>query len=228
MSLDDATRDRLRSIIDSCPVVLFMKGNRQMPQCGFSAQGGWHGDCLSGLCGCEESNLRDYDQDPVFWETLPARPLSKRLKPPIFPLGLMLAVDWRAERWTSSDPSAPTWAIRMHQASLVELGQGATRSFTVLFDVSRVVDGDTLYVTCGGNTCRARLLQINTPERGQVGYWEAAEALAAMVDDEDVYLAFARPGQPTRGRYGRVLADLYEEEGTNLYTEMIRQGWTPY
>ncbi len=38
MSLDDATRDRLRSIIDSGPVVLFMKGNRQMPQCGFSAQ----------------------------------------------------------------------------------------------------------------------------------------------------------------------------------------------
>ena len=37
MSLDDATRQRLQSIIDSGPVVLFMKGNRQVPQCGFSA-----------------------------------------------------------------------------------------------------------------------------------------------------------------------------------------------
>ena len=38
MSLDDPTRQRLQSIIDSGTVVLFMKGNRQMPQCGFSAQ----------------------------------------------------------------------------------------------------------------------------------------------------------------------------------------------
>lgn len=38
MSLDDATRQQLQSIIDSGPVVLFMKGNRRMPQCGFSAQ----------------------------------------------------------------------------------------------------------------------------------------------------------------------------------------------
>lgn len=38
MSLEDSTRERLQTIIDSGPVVLFMKGNRQMPQCGFSAQ----------------------------------------------------------------------------------------------------------------------------------------------------------------------------------------------
>ncbi len=38
MDLDDSTRERLQTIIDSSPVVLFMKGNRQMPQCGFSAQ----------------------------------------------------------------------------------------------------------------------------------------------------------------------------------------------
>jgi len=38
MSLDDATRQRIQSIIDSAPVVLFMKGHRHMPQCGFSAQ----------------------------------------------------------------------------------------------------------------------------------------------------------------------------------------------
>jgi monothiol glutaredoxin len=38
MSLDDTTRQRLQSLIDAGPVVLFMKGNRQQPQCGFSAQ----------------------------------------------------------------------------------------------------------------------------------------------------------------------------------------------
>ena len=38
MSLDEDTRNRLSSIVGSDRVVLFMKGDRQSPQCGFSAQ----------------------------------------------------------------------------------------------------------------------------------------------------------------------------------------------
>ena len=38
MSLSDGTRARIQSVIDSDRVVLFMKGRRGMPQCGFSAQ----------------------------------------------------------------------------------------------------------------------------------------------------------------------------------------------
>jgi monothiol glutaredoxin len=38
MSLDPKTRERIQSLIDSDRVVLFMKGDRRMPQCGFSAQ----------------------------------------------------------------------------------------------------------------------------------------------------------------------------------------------
>jgi monothiol glutaredoxin len=37
MNLDDATREQIDSLIQSNDVMLFMKGNRQMPQCGFSA-----------------------------------------------------------------------------------------------------------------------------------------------------------------------------------------------
>jgi monothiol glutaredoxin len=37
MPLDDQTRSQIDSIIGSDQVVLFMKGNRQFPQCGFSA-----------------------------------------------------------------------------------------------------------------------------------------------------------------------------------------------
>lgn len=35
--LDDQTRQRIETTIGAAPVVLFMKGNRQQPQCGFSA-----------------------------------------------------------------------------------------------------------------------------------------------------------------------------------------------
>jgi monothiol glutaredoxin len=38
MSLSPAVQDRIESLIRSDRVVLFMKGNRQRPQCGFSAQ----------------------------------------------------------------------------------------------------------------------------------------------------------------------------------------------
>jgi monothiol glutaredoxin len=37
MSLDEATRNRIDKTIASDRVVLFMKGNRSFPQCGFSA-----------------------------------------------------------------------------------------------------------------------------------------------------------------------------------------------
>ncbi len=37
MSLSDDTRSRIASTIGSDRVVLFMKGNRSVPQCGFSA-----------------------------------------------------------------------------------------------------------------------------------------------------------------------------------------------
>jgi len=38
MALDPTTRDRIQQLIDTAPVVLFMKGDRAMPRCGFSAQ----------------------------------------------------------------------------------------------------------------------------------------------------------------------------------------------
>jgi len=38
MRLDDKTRERIQAAIDSDRVVLFMKGTRDFPQCGFSAR----------------------------------------------------------------------------------------------------------------------------------------------------------------------------------------------
>jgi len=38
MALSAQTKQRIESVIGSDKVVVFMKGNRRMPQCGFSAQ----------------------------------------------------------------------------------------------------------------------------------------------------------------------------------------------
>ena len=37
MNLDDATRERIEGMVRENPVLLFMKGNRESPQCGFSS-----------------------------------------------------------------------------------------------------------------------------------------------------------------------------------------------
>jgi len=37
MTLEPALRERIESLIESNDVMLFMKGNRHAPQCGFSA-----------------------------------------------------------------------------------------------------------------------------------------------------------------------------------------------
>ncbi|MBK7582846.1 MAG: Grx4 family monothiol glutaredoxin [Myxococcales bacterium] len=36
--MDEALRDRIKSTLDQSPVVLFMKGSKNFPQCGFSAR----------------------------------------------------------------------------------------------------------------------------------------------------------------------------------------------
>ena len=36
--MNDSTRSRIDGLVKDNPVLLFMKGNRQRPQCGFSAQ----------------------------------------------------------------------------------------------------------------------------------------------------------------------------------------------
>jgi monothiol glutaredoxin len=38
MSSSSETRDRISDLVESNPVMLFMKGTRDLPQCGFSAQ----------------------------------------------------------------------------------------------------------------------------------------------------------------------------------------------
>ncbi|NNL86272.1 MAG: hypothetical protein HKP27_11495 [Myxococcales bacterium] len=99
--------------------------------------------------------------------------------------------------------------------------------------VTRVVDGDTVYVSCSeagrwsADRVKVRLLNIDAPERGQPGYDEASVALGALVANREVYLAFAEPGQPSYGRYGRLLAYLFVDD-LNVNVEMVRLGFSAF
>ncbi len=93
--------------------------------------------------------------------------------------------------------------------------------------VTRFVDGDTVDVACAEVGVRVRLLNIDTPERGRVGFHEATEALRRMAEGRAIYLVYEYPYRPSRGRYGRLLAYLYADD-LNQSLEMVREGWTPF
>lgn len=79
-----------------------------------------------------------------------------------------------------------------------------------------VVDGDTIDVELGDVRVRVRLLGIDTPERGQPGYKEAADSLRRLAQDRAVRLE--RPiganGKPERDtdKYGRLLRQVFVDE----------------
>ena len=75
MSLDDATRAQIDSLVKSNDVVLFMKGNRQAPQCGFSATVVQILDTLTGSYATadvlSDPALRDGIKVYSSWPTIP-------------------------------------------------------------------------------------------------------------------------------------------------------------
>lgn len=75
MSLDEQTRAQIESILDSDRVVLFMKGTRQFPQCGFSAAAAGIIDRLvpeyTTVNVLEDENIRQGIKEFADWPTIP-------------------------------------------------------------------------------------------------------------------------------------------------------------
>lgn len=99
-----------------------------------------------------------------------------------------------------------------------------------LFEVKRVVDGDTLLIQYYDKEERVRLIGINTPEtvdpRKTVECFgkEAKEEMTRLAQGNKVYLEFDE-SQGLRDRYDRLLAYVYLESGEMLNRMMIANGF---
>lgn len=93
----------------------------------------------------------------------------------------------------------------------------------------RCVDGDTIEITIGRNGPKekVRLLNIDTPEAGETGFYQATSALKKLLEYRTIELEFERPGEPTRDRYGRLLAFVFVNDRLINY-EMVRLGWSDF
>jgi endonuclease YncB( thermonuclease family) len=89
--------------------------------------------------------------------------------------------------------------------------------------VTDIVDGDTIDVLQGDRTERVRVIGIDTPERGECGFGEAADVLAGHVLGERVVLV---PGaQDDRDRYDRILRYVDREaDGLDAGPSLIESG----
>jgi micrococcal nuclease len=87
--------------------------------------------------------------------------------------------------------------------------------------VVEVIDGDTIRLDNGEVV---RLLGIDTPERGEEGYYAAAERLRELVEDKEVVLI--RGNSSNRDRYGRLLRYVFVNNLNESINElMLKEGY---
>ena len=99
------------------------------------------------------------------------------------------------------------------------------------FEVTKVVDGDTIHVDAPAGRRKVRFLCIDTPEvrgkrRSPLGK-SATAALRGMLGDGPVYLA-ADDEHGDADRYGRLLRHVFLADETHLNLELVRAGWSAY
>ena len=101
-----------------------------------------------------------------------------------------------------------------------------------LYQVLRVVDGDTIVIDYQGQSEKVRLLCVDTPESvhpdakqnipmGQVASQYTKDRLSGK------YVDIELEGDRIRGHYGRLLAYVIVG-GSNFNLELVRQGLSPY
>jgi micrococcal nuclease len=91
-------------------------------------------------------------------------------------------------------------------------------TITTIATVTRVIDGDTIVVE-GGE--RVRLLDIDTPERGQPCSTNATKRLGELIDGKEITLI---SGKENRDVYDRLLRYVFLND-TFVNLVLVREGW---
>lgn len=90
------------------------------------------------------------------------------------------------------------------------------------WEVTKVVDGDTIWAARGAERVKVRLIGIDTPEVGQCGFAEASRNLRGIIGGQRVTLT---PGAQTDlDRYGRLLRYV-DVNGVDAGLRQIKQGY---
>jgi micrococcal nuclease len=98
------------------------------------------------------------------------------------------------------------------------------------FEVTGVVDGDTIHVNANGKRLKIRMIGLDTPESVdprkpvQCFALEASAQAKTMLGGQPVYLE-TDPSQDTVDKYGRMLAYVWTASGRLFNLDMIAEGY---
>lgn len=102
------------------------------------------------------------------------------------------------------------------------------------YEVSRVIDGDTVVLEKNGKEETVRLIGIDSPERGECFYEESKNRMEELTSDDLIKIE-KDPTQNERDIYNRLLGYLYSEDGEFINKKMVGEGYareytykTPY
>ena len=87
---------------------------------------------------------------------------------------------------------------------------------------TEIVDGDTLYVSGPAGEVEVRIIGINTPESGECFSEEATDALAELVDGNDLVLVADRSDVD---QFGRALRYVETVDGVDVGAELVADGF---
>ena len=116
-------------------------------------------------------------------------------------------------------------AVKQYGALSIAQPQDSRQS-----QVIRIIDGDTIQAKTNGKVETIRLIGINTPEtvdpRRPVECFgkEASEKTKELLNDKTVKIE-TDPSQDMRDKYGRLLAYIFLEDGTNINKKLIEEGY---
>jgi len=127
----------------------------------------------------------------------------------------------------STPPVTTTRAVAPQTTAAPTPSLGPTRTSTAmprpaLWEVTRIVDGDTIHVTRGGDLVKVRLIGIDSPERDECGFDASAASLRRIIGGRQVRLLTG--ARTSRDQYGRLLRYV-EVAGTDVGLAQIRSGY---
>lgn len=101
--------------------------------------------------------------------------------------------------------------------ALAGCGEAPTAEYDFTGRVTKIVDGDTFYMT--DQPVRIRIWGLAAPERDEAGGTAATRALTALIEGQALGCK-----QHDTDRYGRPVAQCFLSDGLDIAAEMIADG----
>ncbi|WP_323095681.1 thermonuclease family protein [Intrasporangium sp. YIM S08009] len=108
------------------------------------------------------------------------------------------------------------------QAAADQAKADQAKAAAATWAVTKVVDGDTIWVERDGRRAKVRFIGIDTPETGQCGFSEARNALRGIIGGQRVTLTAG--ARDDIDRYGRLLRYV-DVNGVDAGLRLVKQGF---